>query len=283
MKKNELSNIEFIQFNEHIQSFLLDVCSPLFNNFDFSSFGYTKYRSDGSRMVLETNQEWFELYSQFEFDEKMDGPSSLLHNIANITTNELHSNILIGKPKTKLHEILFSLNMWNSISIYVKSEKYIEIFHLSTSTNNEKIVEFYVNHKDLLKRFIYYFREKLHDINIKNIPYTFPNDPYNIFQNLIGEEKKAPENLMIDTFIKKTALEKFYLLTHDMFISKREMECLHYLSLGKSAKEIGRVLKISPRTVETYLLNIKKKLELNTKSDLINLSYKNHINEFFIK
>lgn len=283
MKRNSLSNLDFFKFNEQLHSFLLEICSPIFNNFGFSSFGYTKYREDGSRMLLETNHEWFELYNQFEFNEKIDGPSSLLYNIANTSYNEFHTNILIGKPKTRLHKILFSLNMWNSVSVYIKTEKYIEVFHLATSRDNEKIIDFYINHKELLQRFIYYFRDKLHDKNIKEIPYTAPNAFYRAFYNCNeGKTRQTQEAFLIDKFIKQTNIEKFYLMTHDIFISKREMECLYYLSLGKSAKEIGRILKISPRTVESYLINIRRKVGLNTKNELISLSYKNHINKFFI-
>lgn len=52
-------------------------------------------------------------------------------------------------------------------------------------------------------------------------------------------------------------------------LSPRYQTCLFLLVRGKSAKQIASILKISPRTVETYLENIKFKLNCYSKSDLI--------------
>ncbi|MBT4879854.1 MAG: helix-turn-helix transcriptional regulator [Alphaproteobacteria bacterium] len=56
----------------------------------------------------------------------------------------------------------------------------------------------------------------------------------------------------------------------------REIQCLYFLSRGFSMKETGRLLGISHRTVETYIVRIKEKLSLNYKSELI-LYYFKHI------
>lgn len=51
--------------------------------------------------------------------------------------------------------------------------------------------------------------------------------------------------------------------------SKREYECLYYTVRGKSAKQIAFHLKISTRTVEEHLINIKNKLNVYSKNELI--------------
>lgn len=55
----------------------------------------------------------------------------------------------------------------------------------------------------------------------------------------------------------------------DSYLSKRESQCLHYYVQGKTAKEIGKALQLSPRTVENYIQNIKTKLNIWTKAELI--------------
>lgn len=55
----------------------------------------------------------------------------------------------------------------------------------------------------------------------------------------------------------------------NVYLSKRETECLRYVVLGKSAREIGIILQLSKRTVESYLNSIKNKLNLHSKSELI--------------
>lgn len=52
-------------------------------------------------------------------------------------------------------------------------------------------------------------------------------------------------------------------------ITKREYACLACAAHGKTVKAIAAELKISPRTVETYINNIKAKLECYSKTQII--------------
>ena len=54
-----------------------------------------------------------------------------------------------------------------------------------------------------------------------------------------------------------------------VLLSKREIECLHYLAEGKAAKEIARKLDISSRTVEIHIANIKGKMKCKSSLELI--------------
>lgn len=58
-------------------------------------------------------------------------------------------------------------------------------------------------------------------------------------------------------------------------LSDREMEILKEIVKGKSPQEIGETLFISPNTVRTHVNKIYKKLHLNSRSQIINLAYKN--------
>lgn len=53
----------------------------------------------------------------------------------------------------------------------------------------------------------------------------------------------------------------------------RESECLFYFALGYTIKEVARVLKISSRTVERHLENMKIKTDTQHKADLIKKYY----------
>lgn len=55
----------------------------------------------------------------------------------------------------------------------------------------------------------------------------------------------------------------------NIYISKRETECLHYLSRGNTIKMIGKILDLSPRTVGHYLENAKTKLNVSNKTELL--------------
>lgn len=58
-------------------------------------------------------------------------------------------------------------------------------------------------------------------------------------------------------------------------LSQREQECLFLLIRGKSSREIGEILQISRRTAETHINNIKNKLGISHKSDIIEFAIEN--------
>jgi len=52
-------------------------------------------------------------------------------------------------------------------------------------------------------------------------------------------------------------------------LTLREHEVLYYILRGKTAKEVGKILNISNRTVESYIQHLKNKFSCNLKSELI--------------
>lgn len=75
--------------------------------------------------------------------------------------------------------------------------------------------------------------------------------------------------------IAKGGVDK--LLKKEELITGREDDVLRMVVEGKSAKEIGRVLFISPRTVENYKNTLLKKLGLHKQSDLIKYAVKHKL------
>ena len=63
-------------------------------------------------------------------------------------------------------------------------------------------------------------------------------------------------------------------------LSKREIEILQSLATGKTNRIIGRELNISKFTVDTHVKNIKEKLQLNKKGELIRFVLDNHLQAF---
>ncbi len=55
-------------------------------------------------------------------------------------------------------------------------------------------------------------------------------------------------------------------------LTERETNILHYLCQGYTYKQIGELLFISPRTVETHKRNISQKLKLRSRTELVKYS-----------
>jgi DNA-binding CsgD family transcriptional regulator len=59
------------------------------------------------------------------------------------------------------------------------------------------------------------------------------------------------------------------LIRDNIYLSRREMQCLRLIVRGQSAAEIARQLDLSSRTVEHHTENIKMKMNVDSKSELI--------------
>lgn len=55
-------------------------------------------------------------------------------------------------------------------------------------------------------------------------------------------------------------------------LTRREIECLEWVSLGKSDWEIGRILELSRKTVNLYIERSKKKLDVSTRIQAVVLA-----------
>lgn len=88
------------------------------------------------------------------------------------------------------------------------------------------------------------------------------------FTNIQSEKKvKAPTNEE-----GKKITYKSYAIGNShpgVCFTKREAECMVWMLRGKTINGVAEKLKLSPRTVEFYLKNMKIKLSCRTKSDLI--------------
>lgn len=58
-------------------------------------------------------------------------------------------------------------------------------------------------------------------------------------------------------------------------LTKREVEILKHLADGKPNRDIGKLLHISTRTVDTHRSNILKKLKVRTNAELVKLAISN--------
>jgi DNA-binding CsgD family transcriptional regulator len=59
----------------------------------------------------------------------------------------------------------------------------------------------------------------------------------------------------------------------NLYFTKREAECMVWLLKGKTINSVATILKLSPRTVEYYIKNMKAKIGCRTKFELIDLVY----------
>lgn len=60
-----------------------------------------------------------------------------------------------------------------------------------------------------------------------------------------------------------------YVVSQPASLSGREIECLEWVSRGKSSGDIGAILGLSPRTVDSYLEKVCAKLRVRTRIEAV--------------
>lgn len=74
----------------------------------------------------------------------------------------------------------------------------------------------------------------------------------------------------LEKFLLDQDLSKDFVNTNEIHkLTLRESECLFFLMRRCTSKEIARLLKLSPRTIEDYIEKLKNKLDCKSKFELI--------------
>lgn len=60
-------------------------------------------------------------------------------------------------------------------------------------------------------------------------------------------------------------------------LSAREAECLLWVSRGKSSSDIGQIVGLSPRTVDSYLEKACAKIGVRTRIEAVAIAVRNGI------
>lgn len=168
-------------------------------------------------------------------------------------------------------DLINYFNISNLVMLYKIHKDYTECCHFGASAVNYKAQHLFINNRDLLERFIAYFREQARDLIKKAtlqpiiIPDQYKRD-FNSHPPIILPQDR-------NEFINSTRILTPSQQPCDISLSKRETESLYLYTRGKTSKEIGKILQLSNRTVENYLQNIKCKFGVTTKAELIHKSW----------
>lgn len=248
-----------------------ELCKPL-EMFHIHHFTYQKQFNDGTRISLSNKTQWVEdyynmkLYESSLFEEK---PSSYKPAF-NIWTEEYDIPVYThGRT---------NYNTGPCISITEPHHDGCEHYLFSTSPDRPEAVHYLANNMDILYHFILYLKDRGEKVFKK------AQDKSN--RIVVQKSFIAPsESLMTNQdfhqrmqmhkkqFFNKTPIRRFTFEAGDsqgIRLTQREISCVIHLLQNKTAQETAELMNLSRRTVESYLDNIKVKLDCDTKVDLLN-------------
>jgi DNA-binding CsgD family transcriptional regulator len=107
-------------------------------------------------------------------------------------------------------------------------------------------------------------------LTIKSPWYNQNNQVIGIFGLTVVSGKQRLDQVLLK-IADLGLLNPLYLksFSNQKYFSKRENEIIQFILRRLSAKEIGKILSISARTVEKHIENIKCKLNVKTKAELL--------------
>lgn len=133
-------------------------------------------------------------------------------------------------------------NIAHGLSIVKKYDGYCDNYVFATTPGNDQVHNFYLNNKDLLEDFVQSFDKEM----ASTIVWL---ERHKIFipENIAGSSNPVSG------------------------LSSRQMDCALLMTEGYSAKEIGKTLSLSYRTVEDYIDVLKHKFGAKNRLHLIKL------------
>ncbi len=243
------------------------ICYPLFKKTPIQYYMYQRIYDTGEMLYLGNGPDllpkWFlgELYPTREeldlfcsFGIKTTIVSHYMPlPLGSEVAREKYENLISTSAECDLFHVLFFVERFTN---------YYRISGFGMKEDNKAIFNFYINALRLMEEFVGYFEKKANDL----ITFSPSNDLINLpnyDQRIIVRESTC------DQIFNLSAQSLFQ--DNQMPITLREKECLSLVAQGYTMKNAARKLKISPRTVEQHLRNIKDKYGLNTKNQLVEI------------
>jgi DNA-binding CsgD family transcriptional regulator len=240
--------------------YIKEICFPLKKYFNISYFGYVKTYLDNTHLALSTSAEWMTCFYE-NFHNK-----AIIHK----TMDAYQSGEFLWSQFSNSMTVQVAQNQFDiahGIMIIKKNDDFCEFFGFATDKSNYKIENWYLRNMDVLDRFCLYFKEAAGSLikKAENDRFILPSQS-NKKKSLYQTPKIILRNLDARlSFFNEISTESPYRL------SKRQLQCLYYLSRGKTLKEIAKILNLSSKTVEHYLEITKSKLKCSKRSELIEI------------
>lgn len=156
------SNNSALRYNEASASIISKICEPLFTNFGITIVVYSHFFNNGSYLDICTDAKWQQHYiAHFAAHSFIaEYTNSIFQTSTQYVLWDNNVDAIENDTQRKFIIDSCSFDIWHGFSIYKHHKDSLEAWHFATTRNNPQIVNFYINHLDLLNRFILYFQDK---------------------------------------------------------------------------------------------------------------------------
>ncbi len=237
---------------------IITLCQPLFK-LGISSYVYVRTYADDSEFRLGNRSDWLEhYYSQGLYKESLFEKTPQYYQPGAVLWSTLlsHSRILDSAKN--------DFNIDHGLTVLNKEHDYCEKIFFGADSTNPGIVNLYLNDMDLLLNFNRYFKERA-DFLIKKANQRRLYLPCNETLNIAQQHDLKMLNRDNVADIKN----ELKIVEQKNVLSLREQQIANCLLEGYTAAQIAEKFFLSRRTVEAHTRNIKEKLNVRNKAELL--------------
>jgi len=229
-----------------------EICQPLFRNTHIDYFCYMKSYANGQMLHMTNNNHWLQHYINnhyYEISNFRKDPKAYSDNI--ILCTQMH-----GPPTKIAQEAASHFKIKNVITLVEKHKDECEFYQFGSSKDDNDILSFYINNIELLQLFIFYFKDKAFRL-IGQIEQKGILIPPIIVDEFVPTEDMSAFKKQLFENTKRFHLGKDFL---DSYLTQKEVECIRWYALGKTAEDIALINGCSKKTIEKHFEIIKHKL-----------------------
>ena len=249
ISKNKASGEYYLAIAGRVET----LCKPFLKALGVSHFWYNRYYYDGTTIEI-TNYKGYLNHILLEYDY-LDF-HEVLHQANNIMKVGQRRRAFYPVEQQLTIDFTRKLDIYNVFEIIEKKQDYIEGVSLAFDHPSTNASEIYFNSIELIEYFIKYFKK--------------------VASSFI---KEAKSNLIFLPPIKTQHDFGINNICYDLAsivknfnpygFTPRESECITHLKRGLTYKEVAFKMGISPKTIEDYINNIKRKTGLYSKSKIL--------------
>ena len=254
------------------------ICEHFFKKSPITYFDYHCFFHDGHSIVLSSNPLFVKsfvndsLYPCLEQNklalETVGSWVFLSENMPLPTDTKAHNRATFNK----LIQCSTELEIYHKIYFVRCFDNRFLISGFGSGHHDTSVFDFYLNHLDLLEMFINYFEEK-----VSHLLYDAPEKliflpHYNTSQQTLPMKTDYSMATMFPLDEVMSNKKVFVVCgKRNIALTKKQLNCLLYSTLGYSARQVAEHLQLSPRTIEQYIEVAKDKLALHDKEAIRHL------------
>lgn len=260
-------NQSALDYNKAVTDQLKTICEPLFN-LKISTFAYFRFFDDGKYLYLCNDLKWVE----YCLTQVQDNDTSLGKEINHVGEDGYHCFLWPMVAEDELLKALYGHDIWHGLSIFKQQPDSVELWGFAGKRDSVFLPDYYAKNIEQFKKFTNTFNTKaadLIDVGDQSKIAVYQNHKPGTYQFVDHYDMN-----IIDNFIKSTEHEQHPIITphgKEIILTKRENQVLNQLAFRKTAKEVARDLKLSPKTVQFYLNKAKTKIGCADNTEAIEI------------